>query len=66
VSLSLTVPCVMWSPEAQIEARPSQPLFPYAASQTSTRPLVGRHLRPVVRPATTYVRSGFVVVNVPK
>src|SRR3989344_6661214 len=45
VSLTFTVPWTIWSPVAQIEAMPSQPLLPYLFLQTSTRPLVGRQFR---------------------
>ena len=60
VSLTLTAPCVMWLPLIQMWARPSQPLLPYAALQTSTRPLVGRQrlmLLEAPPPATIVVSS---------
>src|SRR3989344_7684485 len=43
VSLSLTVPCVICSPDIQIDAIPSQPLKPYLALHTSPRPTFGLH-----------------------
>src|SRR5215203_6040181 len=39
-SFILAVPCTMWPPLVQIEARPIQPLEPYSLLQTFTRPLV--------------------------
>src|SRR4029450_13145467 len=44
-------------PVIQICATPSQPVFPYRALQTSTRPAVGRHDLGFVLPATTCVLS---------
>ncbi len=56
VSFNLTVPCVMWSPLAQIEAIPSQPFCPYFALQTSTLPKVaGQRRTPPVPPVTIVV-----------
>jgi len=43
VSLSLTVAFVMWLPDAQIDATPSQPLLPYLELQTWTWPVVASH-----------------------
>ncbi len=53
----------MWSPLSQICASPSQPVLPYAALQTSTRPAAGWQRLPVVLPATTVVVSGWAVVD---
>src|SRR5215207_1334293 len=39
-SFILAVPCTMWPPLVQIEAKPIQPVWPYALLQTFTRPLV--------------------------
>src|ERR687886_2394650 len=43
VSLSLVVPFTMCLPLTQIWAKPSHPLLPYFALQTSTRPLCALH-----------------------
>src|ERR671917_228534 len=56
-SFILVVPCVIWSPLSQIEAIPSQPLLPYFALQTSTRPVVAPHLFALLWPPTTEVSS---------
>ena len=56
MSLTFTVPCVMWLPPViQICATPSQPVLPYAALHTSTRPELGAHVAPFVLPVTTVV-----------
>src|SRR6266508_2460943 len=59
VSFSFTVPCVMWTPPViQIDAMPSQPLLPYVALQTSTRPVVAlQRLGLFACPATIVVSS---------
>src|SRR3989344_2501693 len=44
VSLSFTVPCVMWSPDTHIDAMPSHPFFPYLALHTSPCPAFGLHV----------------------
>ena len=63
MSFIFAVPCVMCLPLTEIDATPSQPRFPYAALQTSTRPTVALHFLPVVEPATTVVRSGLPPVD---
>jgi len=46
----------MWLPPVmEMEAIPSQPVLPYAALHTSTRPVVPRQLRGLVEPATILV-----------
>src|SRR5215211_1821705 len=57
VSLTLVAPCVMCLPLVQICASPSQPLLPYSALQTSTRPLSGWQLFTPACPRTTGVSS---------
>src|SRR3989304_7890811 len=57
VSFNLTVPWVIWSPLAHIEAIPSQPFFPYLLLHTSTRPLVARQFLWLLRPFTMVVSS---------
>src|SRR6188474_235051 len=53
VSFSCAEADVMCSPLIQTRARPSHPLLPYAALQTSMLPFFGLHDRGVTAPVTT-------------